>query len=488
MINTTRALNRALDRLRPSDQFNVCAFDHRMVFYEPSLVPANKEKLSNCKTWITTYVPERGGTTIDAPIQYALERLEKSDLLPFLMLITDGAVKGEREICHKIEKMEKLQTRFLTLGIGTFCNWFFLKMLSKLGRGFNDTVLYREHIYHKMDHLLRMANTPVLTDFELDIKTDDVKLYPFPIPDLFIGAPCVVKIQDSKTCDLEEITISGYTPDGDTEKFVCPIKPSNDIPIHLINCLSEIDLMTADAWLNKSKEIETNVIDHSLAIVIPTMFTNLTAIKTTLQMYQVEGQKTNELLDESDDSKKMSKYDIERKLAKIKNSAAYASTMIFAGAVAAGIAARSLGSGGDGGNNYNDDIVTQIGDALHRCLDSCFETIFLSRDGGGKAADVSIEMDEIVDNIPDAFSGLADDIDSFEEISSVLYLGAKGIQASSYFIAAGVMSFGDVQATMDNIPFLGGGGDIDLDIDGCCCEDCEIFGIDLDCDCDCVVM
>ena len=34
-----RALTRALDRLRPSDQFNICAFDHRDTYYQPSLVP-----------------------------------------------------------------------------------------------------------------------------------------------------------------------------------------------------------------------------------------------------------------------------------------------------------------------------------------------------------------------------------------------------------------------------------------------------------------
>ena len=51
-----------------------------------------------CKTWITTCVPERGGTTMDAPISAALALLEKSDLLPFVVLISDGAVHNEREI------------------------------------------------------------------------------------------------------------------------------------------------------------------------------------------------------------------------------------------------------------------------------------------------------------------------------------------------------------------------------------------------------
>ena len=57
-----------------------------------------------------------------------MEQLEKSDLLPFLVLITDGAVQNEREICEKIEENKKMRTRFLTLGI-EILQWYFLKML-----------------------------------------------------------------------------------------------------------------------------------------------------------------------------------------------------------------------------------------------------------------------------------------------------------------------------------------------------------------------
>merc|ERR1712141_552700 len=54
---------------------------------------------------------------------------------------------------------------------------------------------------------------------------------------------------------------------------------------------------------------------------------------------------------------------------------------------------------------------------------------------------------------------------------------ALAIGGTAAVVAVGVMSFGDVQATLDNIPILGGGGDIEMDIDACC-EDCDA------CDCD----
>eukprot|EP01084_Bolivina_argentea_P250608 419975_1 len=394
----TRALNRALDRLRPSDQFNVCAFDHRQVYYQPSLVPANKEMLTNCKTWITTYVPERGGTTMDAPINTALEQLEKSDLLPFIVLVTDGAVHNEREICEKIESNKKMRTRFLTLGIGSYCNWFFLKMLSKLGRGFSDIVVYREKIYHKMDHLLRMANTPVLTDIEIGLKSDEIEIYPFPIPDLFIGAPVVIAAKYYSNQCPSKIAIRGFNPHGDQETITTKVETRNELPVEKIFIKQQIDLMTADAWLRKSKKLEQKVIDVSIHANMPSMFTSTVMFETTQSLFEQEEKKLDDLINEDQQQQDQLDPDLniqnrhrrQKIMAKIKNNKKTVAALAI----------------------------------------------------GGTAA----------------------------------------------IVAVGVMSFGDVQATLDNIPILGGGGDIDLDIDACCDDcncDCDMDGA---CSCDCLIM
>ena len=96
-----------------------------------------------------------------------------------------------RTICRTAANNCK-NTRVLTFGIGTYCNWYFLKMLAEIGRGFDDVVVYRENIYRKMTRLLERASVPVLTNIELDMPgLDEVELYPFPIPDLFLNGPLV---------------------------------------------------------------------------------------------------------------------------------------------------------------------------------------------------------------------------------------------------------------------------------------------------------
>jgi len=388
----TRALNRSLDRLRPSDMFCVCAFDHRQVYYQDGeLVSANKEMLTNCKTWIATYVPERGGTTMDAPINYALDKLETSDLMPFIVLITDGAVHNEREICEKIEQNKKMRTRFLCLGIGSYCNWFFLKMLSKLGRGFADIVVYRERIYHKMDHLLRMANTPVLTDIEIGLK-GEIEIYPFPIPDLFIGRPVVVACRYSSGSCPSKIVVRGFNPHGDQESYTSKVVTRNDLPVEKIFIKQQIDIMTADAWLQKSKKLEQKVVDVSVNSNMPSMYTSTVMFETTeAQLREAEEKEMAQLAGQNDDDDSKQQDNIRRKRAldKMRNNKKTVASLAI----------------------------------------------------GGTAA----------------------------------------------VVAVSVMSFGDVQATLDNIPILGGDGDIEMDIDACC-EDCDACDCDADCDCDCIIM
>ncbi|ETO23351.1 hypothetical protein RFI_13831 [Reticulomyxa filosa] len=123
-VEAAKALMHGLDELRESDQFAICVFDHRQIYFRVTLVDATPENISLAKEWVMNYSPDKGTTVMDLPIQKALEVLDTSALLPFIILITDGAVKNEREICNDISQRNNLRTRIFTLGIGTYCNWF----------------------------------------------------------------------------------------------------------------------------------------------------------------------------------------------------------------------------------------------------------------------------------------------------------------------------------------------------------------------------
>ena len=79
--------------------------------------------------------PPRGGTDIQTPLMWSLDLLNAQSavgfngapIMPFVVLLTDGCVRNEREICDLAEKRCQ-RTRVLTFGIGPYCNWYFLKV------------------------------------------------------------------------------------------------------------------------------------------------------------------------------------------------------------------------------------------------------------------------------------------------------------------------------------------------------------------------
>jgi hypothetical protein len=65
-------------------------------------------------------------------------------------------------------------------------------MLSRMGRGASDTVVYSEQIFERMGALLGNAQLPCLTDIKLSGEgLQDLDMYPSPIPDLYASAPLV---------------------------------------------------------------------------------------------------------------------------------------------------------------------------------------------------------------------------------------------------------------------------------------------------------
>jgi hypothetical protein len=70
---------------------------------------------------------------IKTPLLWSIAALQKdADYSPLtvssVFLITDGCVQEEREIVKEVSKIAG-DVRIITLGIGSYSNWFFLKVL-----------------------------------------------------------------------------------------------------------------------------------------------------------------------------------------------------------------------------------------------------------------------------------------------------------------------------------------------------------------------
>nr|XP_048335853.1 uncharacterized protein LOC107435459 isoform X2 [Ziziphus jujuba var. spinosa] len=167
------ALLASLSNLNPEDTFNIIAFNEEVNLFSPSMELAKKEPISNATQWISTNLIANGGTNIKLPLEQAIKLLAKnSGSVPFIFLITDGAVEDEREICNimkgYLENGGSVCPRLCTFGIGLYCNHYFLQMLAQIGRGCYDAAYDADSIDFRMQRLFTNASSVILVDITLN--------------------------------------------------------------------------------------------------------------------------------------------------------------------------------------------------------------------------------------------------------------------------------------------------------------------------------
>jgi hypothetical protein len=204
-------------------------------------------------------------------------------------------VENEREICSYMQEVmlapppEGLMThpRVCTFGIGRYCNHYFLKMLSQIGKGLCDAAYTDEMVGSQMTALIKASKTPVLTDVEIGIpgagQNSKVEVYPFPVPDLYIGAPVMVagKIQGGLPPNM---SIKGRLAGGEVWESTIPVAPDLEnnnlnIPLDKVFIKERIDMLTAVAWLTNNKSAESDVVALSLQYGVPCPHTKLCAFE-----------------------------------------------------------------------------------------------------------------------------------------------------------------------------------------------------------------
>ena len=298
MAGANQALLAGLSSLGPQDTFNICAFDNLQEYLSEDMVPASPANINAAKGWIEGHCTARGTTDILTPLRAAVAILSKRPLpgaVPLIYVVTDGAVDNEREICRYMQEVmsapppEGLMThpRVCTFGIGRYCNHYFLKMLSQIGKGLSDAAYTDERVGSQMIALINASRTPVLTDVMLGIpgagESSKVEVYPFPVPDLYIGAPVMVagKIQGGLP---PAMSIKGRLASGEEWESTVPVAPDLqnnvlNIPLDKVFIKERIDMLTANAWLTNNKSAEADVTALSLQYGVPCPHTKLCAFE-----------------------------------------------------------------------------------------------------------------------------------------------------------------------------------------------------------------
>ncbi|KAJ4954091.1 hypothetical protein NE237_030923 [Protea cynaroides] len=283
--NLNNGLCAALSELNPDDSFNIIAFNGETYLFSSSLVLATEETIENASQWIATNFIAVGGTNILLPLNKAMEMLSNTcDSIPLIFLITDGSVEDERHICDvmksNLTNRGSMAPRISTLGIGSYCNHYFLQMLALISRGHYEAAYDADSIVFHLQRLFRTASSTILANIAIDTleHLDAVEVYPSHIPDLLSGSPLIVSGRYQGNCPN---TLKARGMLADMNNFVIDLKvqKTKDIPLDKFASKQQIDVLTAQAWLLENKAIEEKVKKISIQTSVPSEYTSLVLLQ-----------------------------------------------------------------------------------------------------------------------------------------------------------------------------------------------------------------
>jgi len=192
MPQAKESLLKALNRLKPTDTFNVVRFDdtHEVLF--DNAVRADRENLDVARRFVRALEAD-GGTEMLPALKAALnDPLDDTSRLRQVIFLTDGAIGNEQQLFEAI--VDKAgRSRLFTVGIGSAPNSHFMTRAAEMGRGTFTHIGSEAQIADRMKELFLKLENPAMTDLAL-VWPDGVQVeaWPTPLPDLYRGEPIVL--------------------------------------------------------------------------------------------------------------------------------------------------------------------------------------------------------------------------------------------------------------------------------------------------------
>ncbi|XP_022953610.1 uncharacterized protein LOC111456095 isoform X1 [Cucurbita moschata] len=284
--STKRAVLASISKLNHEDTFNIIAFNGDTKLFSSSMEQATNEAITRATEWIDANLVANGGTNILLPVEQAIKMLaETGNSIPLIFLITDGSVNNEREICNLVKASLKsgkaITPRLCTFGIGTYCNHYFLQMLSEIGRGVYDAAYDVDLIDSRFQMLFTKASSLFLANITVDAfkHLASLELFPTQIPDLACGSPLIVSGRYNGRFP-ESFKVSGILADMSDSAIHLKSQRAKELLLERVLARRQIDIMTSHAWLLESKDLEDKIACMSKQTGFPSEYTRLILMLT----------------------------------------------------------------------------------------------------------------------------------------------------------------------------------------------------------------
>ncbi len=191
IVQAKAALTMALDRLQPTDRFNVIQFNSLTETLYPEPMPASAANLEVALDYVAA-LEANNGTEMLPALEAAFAMRASAAHLRQIVFITDGAVGNEEQLFNLI-KQRLERARLFTVGIGAAPNGHFMRDAAAMGRGTFTFIGSDRDVQKRMGELFEKIESPALTDIELrwpEGLSADLALAK--VPDVYYGEPVIL--------------------------------------------------------------------------------------------------------------------------------------------------------------------------------------------------------------------------------------------------------------------------------------------------------
>jgi Ca-activated chloride channel family protein len=191
-LNTSkRLLKDLIEKLRPTDLFNVVLFAGDSTVLSPQSLQANQQNIASA---IRLLEEQRGagGTELLPAIQQAMSLPRQDGISRSIVLVTDGYISGEQGVFDHI-RANLNRCNVFAFGIGTSVNRYLIEGVAKAGMGEPFVVTEEAEAEGVAAKFREYIQTPVLTDINVRAVGFDIyDVNPMRFPDLFAQRPVIL--------------------------------------------------------------------------------------------------------------------------------------------------------------------------------------------------------------------------------------------------------------------------------------------------------
>ncbi|MFZ7110434.1 MAG: VIT and vWA domain-containing protein [Desulfatiglandales bacterium] len=230
-----KALEICLRGLEPKTAFTIYCFGsgyHRL-FNRPGKY--SEASLKKGLAYLRKADADLGGTEIMNPLKeiFATRKTE-GETERNIVLLTDGEVGNEEEIFELVAENQE-STRVFSIGIGAGCNEYFIKGLSRVGRGASEFIYPGERIEPKVLRLFGKIMQKGLDNPLIHWGEGALEQAPA-APVIFLDSPVTVFARfEDQDFSTEQITVKGRV-NGEDREWVIPMAETRDsgVPVPIL--------------------------------------------------------------------------------------------------------------------------------------------------------------------------------------------------------------------------------------------------------------